>query len=270
MLLRVLPIAAALLVLAGLVLLPAAAVIAGAAADGSAAWWRAVTDPGALAAVRLTLLAAGVAVPVSAAFGIAAAWSLGRFRYPGQAIVLALVELPAGVPPVVAGLATVLLLGAAGPLAPAWRAAVPGGIGAVPGVLLATVLVTFPLVARELIPALQRRGTAAEEAALTLGASGLQVLTRVTLPGLRASAVSGAILCAARAVGELGAAAVVNRGLPGAAATLPVHVAELHRRHALRASLAVSSLLFAVALPALLGRRWARRLRAAPAPGGGR
>ncbi|WP_176068077.1 sulfate ABC transporter permease subunit CysW [Anaeromyxobacter diazotrophicus] len=255
-------ISGALLFLAALVAVPSAAVLVEALRGGVALWWRAVADPDARAALRLTLLVAAVAVPLNAAFGVAAAWSVTRFRYPGRRALVALIDLPFGVSPVISGMVTVLLFGAHGWLGP-WLA--DHGVKvvyAVPGIVLATVFVTFPFVARELIPFMEAQGTEEEEAALVLGASGWQIFSRVTLPNVKWSLLYGVILCNARAMGEFGAVSVVSGHIRGETNTLPLHVEILYDQYAFQAAFAVASLLFLLALVTLLAKKalaWTQR-----------
>ena len=255
-------IVAALLFLAAFVLVPAAAVVVEALRDGVALWWKAVSDADAWAAIRLTLLVAAIAVPLNAAFGIAAAWSLTRFRYPGRSVLLALIDLPFGVSPVISGMVTVLLFGSHGWFGPWLSAHGVRVIFAVPGIVLATVFVTFPFVARELIPFMEAQGTDEEEAALVLGASGWQIFTRVTLPNVKWSLLYGVILCNARAMGEFGAVSVVSGHIRGMTNTLPLHVEILYNEYSFRAAFAVASLLFLLALVTLFAKKtleWRQR-----------
>jgi sulfate/thiosulfate transport system permease protein len=255
-------VAAALCFLAGLVLVPAAAVLVEALRGGVELWWRAVADPDARAAVGLTLLVAAIAVPLNGVFGVAAAWSVTRFRYPGRSVLVALIDLPFGVSPVISGMVTVLLFGARGWFGP-WLAAHGVRIVfAVPGIVLATVFVTFPFVARELIPFMEAQGTEEEEAALVLGASGWQIFSRVTLPNVKWSLLYGVILCNARAMGEFGAVSVVSGHIRGVTDTLPLHVEILYNEYAFRAAFAVASLLFLLAVVTLFAKKtleWTRR-----------
>jgi len=253
---RRLLIGTALLFLSAFLLVPAAAVLWEAARGGVELWWKALVEPDALAAVRLTLLVAAVAVPLNTLFGLAAAWSLTRFRYRGQTFLLSLIDLPFGVSPVIAGMMTVLLFGAHGWLGPWLQAHDVKIVFAVPGIVLATVFVTFPFVARELIPFMQQQGTEEEEAALVMGASGWQILTRVTLPNVRWSLLYGVILCNARAMGEFGAVSVVSGHIRGLTNTIPLHVEILYDEYAFRASFAVASLLFLLALVTLVAKQW--------------
>ncbi|GAO02753.1 sulfate ABC transporter permease subunit CysW [Anaeromyxobacter sp. PSR-1] len=252
----------ALAFVAALVLVPAAAVLWEAVRGGAELWWRAVADPDARAAIRLTLLVAAVAVPLNTAFGVAAAWSLTRFRFRGKSLLVSLVDLPFGVSPVISGMVTVLLFGAQGWLGPWLDAHGLKVVFAVPGIVLATVFVTFPFVARELIPFMESQGVEEEEAALVLGASGWQILTRVTLPNVKWSLLYGVILCNARAMGEFGAVSVVSGHVRGVTNTIPLHVEVLYNEYAFRASFAVASLLFLVALVTLVAKKaleWKQR-----------
>jgi sulfate/thiosulfate transport system permease protein len=252
-------IAMALGFLALFLLVPAAAVLWEAFRGGLEVWARAVTEPAALAAVRLTLLVAAIAVPLNTLFGLAAAWSVTRFRFRGKTVLLTLIDLPFGVSPVIAGMSAVLLFGAQGIFGPFLRDHGVKIVFAVPGIVLATVFVTFPFVARELIPFMQQQGTEEEEAALVMGASGWQILRRVTLPNIRRSLLYGIILCNARAMGEFGAVSVVSGHIRGLTNTIPLHVEILYNEYAFRASFAVASLLFLLAVVTLVAKKWVER-----------
>jgi sulfate transport system permease protein len=206
-------------------------------------------------------------VPLNTAFGIAAAWSVSRFRYRGKTLLLSLVDLPIGVSPVVAGMVVILLFGGHGLLGP-WLMAHGVRIAfAVPGIVLATVFVTFPYVARELIPFLEAQGTEEEEAALVMGASGWQILTRITLPNVRWSLLYGVVLCNARAMGEFGAVSVVSGHVRGMTNTVPLHVEVLYEEYAFRSAFAVASLLLLLALATLVAKQameWSRRAEPSP------
>jgi sulfate transport system permease protein len=237
------------------VLVPAGTVVVEALRDGLALWWEALVDEDALAAVRLTVLVAAIAVPLNAIFGLAAAWSITRFRYRGKNVLVSLIDLPFGVSPVISGMVTVLLFGAHGWFGP-WLA--DHGVKvvfAVPGIALATVFVTFPFVARELIPFMETQGVEEEEAALVLGASGWQIFTRVTLPNVKWSLLYGVILCNARAMGEFGAVSVVSGHIRGLTNTIPLHVEILYNEYRFRAAFAVASLLFLLALVTLVAKK---------------
>ena len=234
---------------------PAATILGEALGGGVRLWWKALEDPDALAAVKLTLLVAAIAVPLNALFGLAAAWSVTRFRYAGKSVLVSLIDLPFGVSPVISGMVTVLLFGAQGWLGP-WLAAHDVKIVfAVPGIVLATVFVTFPFVARELIPFMQAQGIEEEEAAVVLGASGWQIFTRVTLPNVKWSLLYGVILCNARAMGEFGAVSVVSGHIRGVTNTVPLHVEVLYGEYAFQASFAVASLLFVLGLVTLVAKK---------------
>jgi sulfate/thiosulfate transport system permease protein len=246
--------ALALLFLATFVVLPAAVVLREAFSHGARAYAAALVDANALAAVRLTLLTALVAVPLNTAFGLAAAWCVTRYRFAGRGLLVALIDLPFGVSPVISGMMLVLLFGAHGLVGP-WLAA--HGIRivfAVPGIVLATVFVTFPFVARELIPFMEARGTEEEEAAHVLGASGWQIFLQVTLPNVKWSLLYGVILCNARAMGEFGAVSVVSGHIRGETNTLPLHVEILYNEYAFSASFAAASLLLLLAVVTLVAK----------------
>jgi sulfate/thiosulfate transport system permease protein len=245
----------ALLFLGAFLLVPAAAVVWEALRGGLELWWKAVSDPDARSAIKLTLLVAAISVPLNTLFGFAAAWSVTRFRYRGQNVLLSLIDLPFGVSPVIAGMVTVLLFGVQGLLGKWCQAHDLKVVFAVPGIVLATVFVTFPFVARELIPFMQQQGTEEEEAALVMGASGWQILTRVTLPNIRWSLLYGVILCNARAMGEFGAVSVVSGHIRGLTNTIPLHVEILYNEYAFRASFAVASLLFLLAVVTLVAKK---------------
>ncbi len=219
--------------------------------DGIAAYWAAVKDPITLAAVRLTLLAAAIAVPLNLLFGLAAAWAVTKFRFRGKQLLITLIDLPFSVSPVISGMIFVLLFGAQGFLGP-WAAEHDiKVIFAVPGIVLATIFVTSPMVARELIPLMQSQGNDEEEAALTLGASGWQMFRRVSLPKIRWGLLYGVVLCNARAMGEFGAVSVVSGHIRGLTNTLPLHVEILYNEYQFAAAFAVASLLTLLALVTL-------------------
>ena len=257
---RLVLIALAVAAIALFLLVPLAAVFVEAFRNGAGAWLAAVSEPDARHALKLTLLVAAIAVPVNAFFGLAAGWALGKFRFPGRNVVLTLVDLPFAVSPVVAGLVFVLLLGRASPVG-GWLA--DRGIEvvfAVPGIVLATVFVTFPFVAREVVPLMQSQGTDEEEAARVLGAGFLKTFFRVTLPNVKWALLYGVVLCTARAVGEFGAVSVVSGHVRGKTNTLPLHVEALYDEYAFQGAFAAASLLTLVALAtmaakALLSRR---------------
>lgn len=245
-------------VLAGvgvLLLLPLATVFDRAFEKGLSAYVAAIVSPNALAAIRLTLLTAAIAVPLNTIFGVAAAWLLTHHRFRGKALLTALIDLPFTVSPVVSGLVIVLVFGAQGWLG-GWLAEHDIHVlFAVPGIVLATVFVTFPFVAREVLPLMQAQGTAQEEAALTLGASGWQVFRRVTLPRIRWALLSGVIQCNARAMGEFGAVSVVSGHIRGLTNTIPLHVEILYNEYDFTGAFAVASLLTLVAMVTLVARK---------------
>ncbi|HTG31351.1 MAG TPA: sulfate ABC transporter permease subunit CysW [Thermoanaerobaculia bacterium] len=231
--------------------IPLALVFTQALAKGFEAYLAAITEPVALAAVRLTLLTAAIAVPVNLLFGLAAAWSVSKFRFPGKNLLITLIDLPFSVSPVISGMIYVLLFGAHGFFG-AWLAAHDiKVIFAVPGIVLATLFVTSPMVARELIPLMQSQGNDEEEAALTLGASGLQTFFRVSLPKIRWGLLYGVVLCNARAMGEFGAVSVVSGHIRGETNTMPLHVEILYNEYQFAAAFAVASLLALLALATL-------------------
>ncbi len=251
---------AALLFLGGFLFVPLAAVFAEALAGGLRAYWAALTDPDALASLRLTALAAAVAVPVNTLFGLAAAWAIARFSFPGRGLLITLIDLPFAVSPVVSGLVFVLLFGVQGVFGPWLLAHGVRVIFAVPGILLATLFVTVPFVAREVLPVLQEQGSDEEQAAIALGASGWQTFVRVTLPNVRWALLYGVVLLNARAIGEFGAVSIVSGHIRGRTNTAPLHVEILYNEYNFTAAFAVASVLALVALLTLaaktiLGRR---------------
>lgn len=231
--------------------LPLAVVFAQALSSGLGAYAAALTEPDALSAIRLTLLVAAISVPLNVVFGIAAAWSITKFDFPGKSLLVTFIDLPFSVSPVVAGLIYVLLFGAQGLLGPWLREQDIEIIFAVPGIVLATIFVTFPFVARELIPLMNEQGRDDEEAALSLGASGFQTFLRVTLPNIRWGLLYGVLLCNARAMGEFGAVSVVSGHLRGITNTMPLHVEILYNEYNYIAAFAVASLLALLALVTL-------------------
>ncbi|MBV2180251.1 MAG: sulfate ABC transporter permease subunit CysW [Castellaniella sp.] len=228
--------------------IPLLAVFHQALAKGWAVCLAAVTDPDALAAIRLTLIAAAIAVPSNLVFGVCAAWAVARFEFRGKSLLLTLIDLPFSVSPVIAGLTYVLLFGAQGWFGPWLQAHGIQILFAVPGIVLATVFVTVPFVARELIPLMQSQGSDEEEAALVLGASGWRVFWHVTLPNIRWGLFYGVILCNARAMGEFGAVSVVSGHIRGLTNTLPLHVEILYNEYHFAAAFSVASLLALLAL----------------------
>ncbi len=242
----------AFLFLALFLALPLVLVFAGAFENGALPYLEAIREPDALAALRLTLLAAAIAVPANAVFGIAAAWTIAKFDFRGKSVLTTLLDLPFAVSPVISGMVFVLLFGRQGFLGP-WAAEHDLRIVfAVPGIVLATIFVSFPFVAREIIPVMEAAGRQEEEAAGVLGASGLQTFFRVTLPNIKWGVVYGAILCTARAMGEFGAVSVVSGKIRGETNTLPLHVEILYNEYNFVAAFAVASLLAALALVTLV------------------
>lgn len=219
---------------------------------GLQVWWASVTEPDAQAAIRLTLLVAAISVPLNTVFGIAAAWLLAKFRFKGRALLLTLIDIPFAVSPVISGLIFVLLFGLHGWLGP-WMAEHDFKIiFAVPGIVLSTLFVTFPFVARELIPLMTEQGSEEEQAALSLGANGWKVFLRVTLPNIKWGLLYGVILCNARAMGEFGAVSVVSGHIRGETNTLPLHIEVLYNEYNFAAAFAGASLLAALALLTLV------------------
>ena len=241
----------ALAFLAVFLVLPLAFVFHQALGKGLAVYWAALVDPNALAAIELTLIAALIAVPLNLVFGIAAAWAIAKFRFPGKSALITLIDLPFSVSPVVAGLIYVLVFGLQGWFGGWLRDHDLKVIFAVPGIVLATIFVTFPFVARELIPVLQAQGNDTEEAAAVLGASGWQTLWRVTLPSVKWGLLYGVILCNARAMGEFGAVSVVSGHIRGLTNTLPLQVEILYNEYQFAAAFAVASVLALLALVTL-------------------
>ncbi|MFT3697403.1 MAG: sulfate ABC transporter permease subunit [Kofleriaceae bacterium] len=237
----------AVVFLAVIVVTPLVVVFATAFRDGLGPYWHAVSSPETRAALKLTAVTAGIAVPLGIAFGVAAAWAIARFRFRGRVLLVALIDLPFAVSPVVVGLMFVLLFGARGFIHPPFKI-----IFATPGIVLATAFVTLPFVARELIPALEARGPAQELAALTLGASPWQMFRRITLPLLKKPLAYGAILCTARAIGEFGAVSVVSGHVRGETTTVPLHIEILYNDFQYQAAFAVATLLVVISLAVVL------------------
>jgi sulfate/thiosulfate transport system permease protein len=232
--------------------LPLAAVFAEALRQGAGAYLAALREPDAWSAIRLTLITAAIAVPLNLVFGIAAAWAIAKYEFRGKAFLTTLVDLPFSVSPVVAGLIYVLMFGAQGWFGP-WLAAHDIKIVfAVPGIVLATIFVTFPFIARELIPLMQAQGNEEEQAAIVLGASGWQTFWHVTLPNIKWGLIYGVILCNARAMGEFGAVSVVSGHIRGQTNTMPLHVEILYNEYQSVSAFAVASLLALLALVTLV------------------
>lgn len=237
-------------------LLPLAVVFVEALRKGWASYAAALIDPDALAAIRLTLLAAAIAVPLNLVFGVAAAWAIAKFEFRGKHLLTTLIDLPFSVSPVIAGLMFVLVFGAQGWLGPWLLDHDIRIIFAVPGIVLATVFVTFPFVARELIPLMQAQGKEEEEAAVVLGANGWQTFWHITLPNIKWGLLYGVMLTNARAVGEFGAVSVVSGHIRGQTNTLPLHVEILYNEYMFSAAFAVASLLALLALFTLAIKNW--------------
>jgi sulfate/thiosulfate transport system permease protein len=249
-------IAVALAFLVLFLILPLIVVFSEAFKAGMGAYFAALREPEAVAAIRLTVVTALIVVPLNAVFGLAAAWAITKFEFPGKNLLITLIDLPFSVSPVIAGMVFVLLFGLQGVFGP-WLAA--HGIKvifAIPGIVLATLFVTLPFVARELIPLMQKQGTEQEEAALMLGANGWQILRRVTLPNIKWALFYGVLLCNGRAIGEFGAVAVVSGHIAGLTNTMPLHVEVLYNDYAFAAAFAVASLLTLMALATLALKTW--------------
>jgi sulfate transport system permease protein len=261
---RVVLIAVAVGYVALVLVLPLASVFVQALDKGWRVYLESIREPDALAAIKLTLITAGIAVTANLAFGLAAAWAITRFSFRGKNLLVTLIDLPLAVSPVISGLVFVLLFGLHGWLGPWLDSRDIRVIFAVPGVVLATIFVTFPFVARELIPFMQAQGTEEEEAAIVLGASGLTTFFRITLPNIRWSLLYGVILCSARAMGEFGAVSVVSGHIRGETNTLPLQVEILYNEYNYTAAFAVASLLSVVAIVTLIAKRvieWRTELR---------
>ena len=251
---RALLIAIALAFLSLFLLIPLAAVFFEAFKKGWAAYLAAITEPDAWSAIKLTLLTAAIAVPLNLVFGVAAAWTIAKFEFRGKSILLTLIDLPFSVSPVISGLIYVLIFGAQGWIGPWLRAHDIQILFAVPGIVLATIFVTFPFVARELIPLMQAQGSEEEEAALVLGASGWRTFWHVTLPNIKWGLLYGVILCNARAMGEFGAVSVVSGHIRGQTNTIPLQVEILYNEYNFAAAFAVASLLALLALVTLAAK----------------
>ena len=263
-------IAVALLFLGLFLLMPLLVVFVQALAKGIGAYFVAISDPVAWTAVRLTLYVAAIAVPCNLVFGVAAAWAIAKFNFRGKSALITLIDLPFAVSPVIAGLVFVLLFGSHGWFGGFLRMHHIRVVFAVPGIVLATIFVTFPFIARELIPVMQAQGKDDEETALSLGATGWQTFWRVTLPNIRWGLLYGVLLCNARAMGEFGAVSVVSGHIRGLTNTMPLHVEILYNEYNYTAAFAVASLLALLALLTLAGKsflEWRQpELRHAVAP----
>ena len=248
---RVLLIGLALVFMGLFLVLPLAAVFTEALRKGLGAYLNALQDDDAWSAIRLTLITAAIAVPLNLVFGVAAAWAIAKFEFRGKALLTTLIDLPFSVSPVVAGLIYVLMFGAQGWFGPWLQAHDIKIVFAVPGIILATIFVTFPFIARELIPLMQAQGTEEEQAAQVLGATGWQTFWHVTLPNIKWGLIYGVILCNARAMGEFGAVSVVSGHIRGQTNTMPLHVEILYNEYQSVAAFAVASLLALLALVTL-------------------
>jgi sulfate transport system permease protein len=246
----------ALVFVALFLVLPLLAVFAQALAKGWQVYLDSIRDPMALSAIKLTLLAAGISVPANVVFGVAAAWAITKFDFWGKSLLVTLIDLPFSISPVIAGLIFVLIFGAQGWFGPWLRDHDIHIIFALPGIVLATIFVTFPFVARELIPLMQSQGRTDEEAAASLGAGGWQTLWRVTLPNIKWGLLYGVILCNARAMGEFGAVSVVSGHIRGRTDTIPLHVEILYNDNNLAGAFAVASLLALLAAVTLAAKTW--------------
>jgi sulfate transport system permease protein len=244
----------ALLFLGLFLALPLLVVFVQALAKGVSTYIVAISDPVAWSAIKLTLLVAAIAVPCNLVFGVAAAWAIAKFEFRGKSTLITLIDLPFAVSPVIAGLVFILLFGARGWFGPYLRLHHIHVIFAVPGIVLATIFVTFPFIARELIPVMQAQGKDDEETALSLGATGWQTFWRVTLPNIRWGLMYGVLLCNARAMGEFGAVSVVSGHVRGLTNTMPLHVEILYNEYNYAAAFAVASLLALLALLTLAGK----------------
>ena len=249
---RWLLIAIALIFLALFLLLPLAAVFSQAFEKGFSVYLEALKEPDTLSSIKLTLITAAVTVPLNLFFGVTAAWAIAKFTFPGKNLLITLIDLPFSVSPVISGLIYVLIFGLQGWIGPWLQDHDIKIVFAVPGIILATIFVTFPFVARELIPLMEAQGKEEEEAALVLGATGLQTFFRVTLPNIKWGIIYGVILCNARAMGEFGAVSVVSGHIRGMTNTVPLHVEILYNEYNYTAAFAVASLLAFLALITLV------------------
>ncbi|WP_055106694.1 sulfate ABC transporter permease subunit CysW [Paenibacillus ihumii] len=252
-------IGAAVLVLLWLIVLPLVVVLTEALKKGGEVYIEAIRDPDALSALKLTLLVAVITVPLNTIFGVAAAWAVTKFKFRGKQLLVTLIDLPFAVSPVIGGLIYVLVYGANGWFGPWLQEHDLKIIFALPGIILATLFVTFPFVARELIPLMEDQGQQEEEAAVMLGARGFKIFWKVTLPNIKWGLLYGIILCNARAMGEFGAVSVVSGHIRGETNTLPLHVEILYNEYQFSASFAVASLLLLLALVTLIFKSWFTR-----------
>ncbi|CAE6962773.1 sulfate ABC transporter permease subunit CysW [Ectopseudomonas khazarica] len=243
-------------VFAVILLLPLYMVLTQGLSRGLAFFWEAIREPDAIAALQLTLLATAISVPLNLVFGVAAAWAVSKFEFRGKSLLVTLIDMPFSVSPVVAGLIYVLLFGSQSLFAPYLDRHDLQIVYAVPGIVLATLFVTFPFVARELIPLMEQQGSTEEEAARLLGASGWQMFWHVTLPNVKWALIYGVVLCTARAMGEFGAVSVVSGHIRGYTNTLPLHIEILYNEYNIVAAFSVAILLLVMALVVLLLRQW--------------
>ena len=257
--LRITLIGIALLFMGLFLLVPLFSIFYEAFRQGMVVYWAAITEPDALSAIKLTLLAAAIALPLNAIFGIAAAWAITKFDFRGKSMLLTLIDLPFSVSPVIAGLALVLIYGANSLIGGWLEAHGLQVIFAVPGIVIATVFITFPFVARELIPLMQQQGSSEEEAARILGASGWQIFRRVTLPNIKWALLYGLILSNARALGEFGAVSIVSGHIRGQTNTMPLHIEVVYNEYQFSAAFAVASLLALLALVTLVLKYFVER-----------
>ncbi|MHB9799790.1 sulfate ABC transporter permease subunit CysW [Pseudomonas sp. MT3] len=237
-------------------LLPLFVVLSEALKEGFGTFFAAIAEPDAIAALKLTLIAVGISVPLNLVFGVSAAWCVTKFEFPGKSILVTLIDLPFSVSPVIAGLIYILLFGAQGYFGQWLSDHDIQIVFAVPGIVLATLFVTFPFIARELIPLMQEQGTQEEEAARLLGANGWQMFWHVTLPNIKWGLIYGVVLCTARAMGEFGAVSVVSGHIRGVTNTLPLHVEILYNEYNHVAAFSVATLLLLMALVILLLKQW--------------
>ena len=257
--LQLLLILLAVLLFFGLLLLPLVVVLAQGLANGVNAFWQVIIEPDTLSAFKLTLIAVGVAVPLNVIFGVCAAWVITKYQFKGKQILVTLIDLPFSISPIVAGLIYVLLFGAQSALYPflqAWNIQI---VYAIPGIILATIFVSVPFVARELIPIMALQGTHEEEAASVLGANGWHIFFHITLPNLKWALMHGVVLCTARSLGEFGAVSVVSGHIRGYTNTLPLHVEILYNEYNIVAAFSVAILLLMMSLALLLIRQWIER-----------
>ena len=257
--LQLLLILLAVILFFGLLVLPLVVVLAQGLANGVNAFWQVIIEPDTLSAFKLTLIAVGVAVPLNVIFGVCAAWVITKYQFKGKQILVTLIDLPFSISPIVAGLIYVLLFGAQSALYPflqAWNIQI---VYAIPGIILATIFVSVPFVARELIPIMALQGTHEEEAASVLGANGWQIFFHITLPNIKWALMHGVVLCTARSLGEFGAVSVVSGHIRGYTNTLPLHVEILYNEYNIVAAFSVAILLLMMSLALLLIRQWIER-----------